>query len=67
MSIKDRLIETFGITEEGFDELAECTCRIKEDGVPICKELRDSELFELFELFASYGRANRERRLTNEP
>ena len=64
MSIKDCLIKTCGITEEGFDELAECACRIKEDGVPICKELRDSGLFELF---ASYGRANRERRLTNEP
>ena len=64
MPIKDRLIETCGITEERFDEIADFACRIKEDGVPICKELRDSELFELF---ASYGRANGERRLTNEP
>lgn len=59
MSIKDYLIKTCGITEEQFDEVAEAACRIKETGVPICKELRDSELFELF---ASYGRANRERR-----
>ena len=61
MLIKDYLVKTCGITEERFDELA---CRIKDGDVPICKELRDSELFELF---ASYGRANRERRLTNEP
>ena len=59
MSIKDYFVKICGITEERFDELAEYACRIKESGVPICKELRDSELFELF---ASYGRANRERR-----
>ena len=59
MSIKDYLVKICGITEEWFDEFAECACRIKEDGVPICKELRDSELF------ASYGRANRERRKEN--
>ena len=61
MLIKDYLVKTCGITEERFDELA---FRIKEAGAPVCKELRDSELFELS---ASYGRANRERRLTNEP
>ena len=59
MSIKDYFVKICGITEERFDELAEYACRIKEDGVPICKGLSDSELFELF---ASYGRANRERR-----
>ena len=57
MSIKDRLIETCGITEEQFDEFAESACVIKESGVPICKELRDSELFELL---VAYRRANRE-------
>ena len=62
MSIKDRLIETCGITEERFDEITDFACRIKEGGVPICKELRDSELFELL---ASYGRSNRERRKEN--
>ena len=60
MSIKDYLAKTYGITEEQFDEIAEFACRIKESGVPICKELRDTELFELF---ASYGSANRERRI----
>ena len=59
MPIKDCLIEACGITEEGFDELAECACVIKESGVPICKELRGSELFKLF---AAYGMANRARR-----
>lgn len=59
MSIKDYLVMRLAISDEQFDELAECACRIKEDGVPICKGLSDSELFELF---ASYGRANRERR-----
>ena len=62
MSNKDRLIETCGITEERLDEIADFACRIKESGVPICKELRDTELFELF---ASYGRSNRERREEN--
>lgn len=62
MSIKDYFVKIYGITEEGFDELAECACIIKESGVPICKELRESELFELFE---SYGRANRERKKEN--
>lgn len=62
MSIKDYLIKTCGITEEQFDEFAELACRIEENEVPICKELRDSELFELF---ASYGRANRETRKEN--
>ena len=64
MSIKDYLIDACGITEERFDEFAENACRIREDDVPICKELRGSELFELF---ASYGRANRERRNVDEP
>lgn len=59
MSIKDYFVKIRGITEERFDEFAEYACRIKESGVPICKELRDSELFELF---AAYGMANRERR-----
>lgn len=62
MSIKDYLVKTYGITEERFDEVAEAACRIKENGVPICKGLSDSEMFELF---ASYGRANRERRKEN--
>ena len=47
------------ISDEQFDELAELACRIKEDDAPICKVLRNSELFEWI---ASYGRANRERR-----
>lgn len=64
MSVKDYLAMRIAISDEQFDEFAEYACRIKEDGVPICKELRDTELFELF---ASYGRANRKRRLTNEP
>ena len=64
MSIKDYLVKICGITEEWFDEFAESACRIKEGSVPICKELRDSESFELF---VAYGRANRDRRLTNEP
>ena len=59
MSIKDYFVKICGITEERFDEFAEYACRIKESGVPICKELSDSELFELF---VTYGRANRERR-----
>lgn len=63
MSIKDYLVKTCGITEERFDEIAELACRIKEGGVSICKELSDSELFELF---VSYGRANRERRIADE-
>ena len=62
MSIKDYFVKICGITEEQFDELAELACRIEDGDVPICKELRDSELFELF---ASYGRANRERRREN--
>lgn len=64
MSIKNYFVKICGITEERFDEIAECACVIKKSGIPICKELRDSELFELF---AAYGIANRERRLTNEP
>lgn len=63
MSIKDYFVKICGITEERFDEFAEYACRIKESGVPICKELRDSELFELF---AAYGMANRERRKVDE-
>lgn len=63
MSIKDYLVKTCGITEERFDEIAELACRIREGSVPICKELSDSELFELF---VSYGRANRERRIADE-
>lgn len=62
MSIKDYLIKTCGCTDERFDEIAELACRIKDNGVPICKELRDSQIFELF---ASYGAANRERRKEN--
>lgn len=63
MSIKDYFVKICGITEERFDEFAEYACRIKESGVPIYKELRDSELFELF---AAYGMANRERRKVDE-
>ena len=48
MSIKDYLVKACGITEERFDEVVELACRIKDSGVPICKELGDSELFELF-------------------
>ena len=59
MPIKDYFVKICGITEERFDEFAEYACRIKESGVPICKELRDSELLELF---AAYGMANRERK-----
>ena len=66
MSFKDYLMKQLGISEERFDEVAEAACRIKESGVPICKELGDSGLFELFELFVSYGRANREGRMTDE-
>lgn len=62
MSIKDYLLKTCDITEERFDEVAELCCRIKDSGVPICKELRDSEVFELF---ASHGAANRERMKEN--
>ena len=64
MPIKDYFVKIYGITEDRFDEFAESACAIKEFGVPICKELRDSELLELF---ASYGRANRERRKVDEP
>ena len=62
MSIKDYLLKIYGITEERFDEAAELAYRIKDSGVPICKGLSDSELFELF---ASYGRANRGKRKEN--
>lgn len=62
MSIKDYLVKTCGITEERFDEFAELACRIEDGGVPICNELRNSEVFEMF---VSYGRANRERRKGN--
>ena len=63
MSFKDYLLKTYGISEERFDEVAEAACRIKENGVPICKGLSNSEVFEMFE---SYGRANREGRMTDE-
>lgn len=59
MSFKDYLVKQLDISEERFDEVAEAACRIKENSVPICKGLSDSELFELF---VSYGRADRERR-----
>ena len=63
MSFKDYLLKTYGISEERFDEAAELAFKIKDSGVPICKGLGDSELFGLF---VSYGRANRERRMTDE-
>lgn len=63
MSIKDCFVKICGITEEQFGEAAELAFKIKDSGVPICKELGDSELFELF---VSYGRANREGRMTDE-
>lgn len=63
MSFKDYLLKTYGISEERFDEAAELACKIKDSGVPICKELGDSELFGLF---VSYWRANREGRMTDE-
>ena len=63
MSFKDYLLKTYGISEERFDEAAELACKIKDGGVPICKGLSDSELFGLF---VSYGRANREGRMTDE-
>lgn len=63
MSIKNYLVKMCGITEKQFDDVAENACRIKDGRVPICKELRDSELFELF---VSYGKANGEGRMTDE-
>ena len=63
MSIKDYLVKTYDITEEQFDEAAELACKIKDSGVPICKGLSDSELFELL---VTYGRASREGRMTDE-
>ena len=63
MSFKDYLLKTYGISEERFDEAAELAFKIKDSGVPICKGLSDSELFGLF---VSYGRANREGRMTDE-
>ena len=63
MSIKDCFVKICGITEEQFDEAAELACKIKDSGVPICKESGDSGLFELF---VSYGRANREGRMADE-
>lgn len=63
MSIKDCFVKIYGTTEEQFDEAAELACKIKDSGVPICKELDDSGLFELF---VSYGRTNREGRMTDE-
>ena len=63
MPFKDYLLKTYDISEEQFDEAAELACKIKDSGVPICKELGDSGLFELF---VSYGRANREGRMTDE-
>ena len=46
MSVKDYLINRVGITEDQFDKLAKLAYRIKNDDVPVCKELRDSKLFE---------------------
>lgn len=47
MSVKDFLIQRYGITEDQFDRLAILAYRIKNnDDVPICKELRDSQSFE---------------------
>lgn len=46
MSVKDYLINGVGITEDQFDRLAKLAYRIKNDGVPVCKELRDSKSFE---------------------
>ena len=63
MSFKDYLMKQLGISEERFDEAAELACKIKDSGVPICKQLGDSGLFELF---VSYVRANREGRMTDE-
>ena len=63
MLFKDYLLKTYGISEGRFDEAAELACKNKDGGVPICKELGDSELFWLF---VSYGRANREGRMTYE-
>ena len=63
MSFKDYLLKTYGISEERFDENAELACKIKDSGVPICKEFGDSGLFELL---ISYGRANRKGRMTDE-
>ena len=63
MPIKDCFVKICGITEEQFDEDAGLACKIKDSGVPICKELGDSGLFELL---ISYGRANGEGRMTDE-
>ena len=63
MSIKDYFVKICGIAEEQFDEAAELACKNKDSGVPIFKEFGDSELFGLF---VSYGRANREGRMTDE-
>ena len=46
MSVKDYLIKRFGITEDQFDKLAMLAYRIKNDDVPVCKELRHCESFE---------------------
>ena len=46
MSVKDYLINGVGITEDQFDKLAILAYRIKNDDVPVCKELRDSKSFE---------------------
>lgn len=64
MSIKDYLAMRIAISDEQFDDLAELACRIEDGDVPICEYLRCTEWFELL---VAYGRANRERRLTNEP
>lgn len=64
MSFKDYLLKTYGISEERFDEAAELAFKIKDSGVPICKGLGGGS--ELFGMFVSYGRANRERRMTDE-
>lgn len=63
MSFKVYLLNTYGISEERFDEAAELACKIKDSGVPICKALGDSGLFELF---VSYVGANMEGRMTDE-
>lgn len=48
MSVKDYLIQRYGITEDQFDRLAMLAAYIikNNDDVPICKELRDSKSFE---------------------
>lgn len=62
MSVKDYLINRVGITEDQFDKLAKLAYRIKNDDVPVCKELRDNKSFE--ELVA-YGMMNIEKEINS--